>query len=52
MRKTDLAALLAIQANGPVGDASGCSRRITPPRIDRVRNGARRIRNIPRGNTH
>ncbi|GAA1330747.1 hypothetical protein GCM10009647_070440 [Streptomyces sanglieri] len=51
MRKADLAAFLAArtadQANGPVGNLSGRPRRFTPPRVGRVRNGARPIRNIP-----
>ncbi|MCT2541977.1 hypothetical protein [Streptomyces atratus] len=56
MRKTDLAAFLAArtadQANGPAGNLSARPRRFTPPRADRVRNGARPIRNIPRRNTY
>lgn len=57
MWKTDLAAFLAArtadqEANGPAYNLSGRPRRFTPPRVDRVRNGARPIRNIPRRNTY
>ncbi|RPK69160.1 hypothetical protein EES42_19490 [Streptomyces sp. ADI95-17] len=55
MRKTGLAVFIAArtadQVNGPVGNLSGRPRRFTPPRVDRARNGARPISNIPRRNT-